>query len=90
MAIGLDANHRVLAYVIAGEQIAGATLKELTREEAGRIASLFAALPDLVEPPLDHHPQWFWWKWLGLTMGAVGVGRTAKWPKIMTTQTTAE
>jgi hypothetical protein len=85
-----DANRRVPAYVIAGEQIAGATLKELTREEAGRIASLFAALPDLVEPPLDHQPQWFWWKWLGLTMGAVGVGRTAKSPKIMTTQTTAE
>jgi hypothetical protein len=59
-----DANRRVLAYVIAGEQIAGAKLKELSREEAGRIASLFAALPDLVEPPLNRQPKWFWWKWL--------------------------
>jgi hypothetical protein len=44
-----DANRRVLAYVIAGEQIAGAKSKELTREEAGRIATLFAALPALLE-----------------------------------------
>ena len=86
-----DANRRVLAYVIAGEQIAGATSKELTREEAGRIASLFATLPTLIEPPLnDDQSQWSWSKWLKEALGVLGVGRTTKSPKVMTSQIAAE
>jgi hypothetical protein len=58
-----DANRRVLAYVIAGEQIAGANSKELSREEARRIATLFAALPALLQPALnDAQLQRSWWQ----------------------------
>jgi hypothetical protein len=62
----LDANHCVLAYVVAGEQIADAAERNgLTREDASRIARVIAGLPDLIPETPVHQPQWWWWsKWL--------------------------
>jgi len=61
----LDANNCVLAYVVAGEQIADAAERNgLTLEEASRIARVIAGLPDLIPEAPAHQPQWSWSKWL--------------------------
>jgi len=61
----LDANNCVLAYVVAGEQIADAAERNgLTLEEASRFARVIAGLPDLIPETPAHQPQWWWSKWL--------------------------
>jgi hypothetical protein len=60
----LDAHDRVLAYVVASQQIADAESKQLSLDEAWRLARVIAGLPDLVkETPLGHTRR-SWWKWL--------------------------
>jgi hypothetical protein len=46
----LDANDRVLAYVIGSDQPTEGQSKGLTREEAWRIAGIISSLPDLIRP----------------------------------------
>jgi hypothetical protein len=59
-----DAQDHVLVYVVAGEQMAGAESNELTPEEASRIASVIASLPDLVPETPPDPARRSWWKWL--------------------------
>jgi hypothetical protein len=61
----LDANNCVLAYVVAGEQIADAAERNgLTLQEASRIARVIAGLPDLIPDIPAHQPHGSWSKWL--------------------------
>jgi hypothetical protein len=61
----LDANNCVLAYVVAGEQIADAVQRNgLSLEEASRIARVIAGLPELIPETPAHPKQWSWSKWL--------------------------
>ena len=60
----LDADNRVLAYVLASDHTAEDP-RQLTREEALRVARVIASLPDLIkEGPGTEQTQHSWWKWL--------------------------
>ena len=58
----LDANHRVLAYVVTSDQDTKEQSRGLTLEEARRIARVISSLPDLIpEAPRDR-TKWSLWK----------------------------
>ena len=58
-----DANHRVLAYVVRGDQGTKDHPGGLTLEEARRIARVISSLPDLItEPPTVTKRSW--WKFM--------------------------
>jgi len=58
----LDANHRVLAYVVTSDQSPKDQSGGLTLEEARRIACVISSLPDLVtESPMGRTKR-SWWK----------------------------
>jgi len=60
----LDANDRVLAYVVASQQIADIESKGLTLDEAWRLARVIAGLPDLIQGTPPDHTKRSWWTWL--------------------------
>src|SRR5947209_7588549 len=57
----LDANHRVLAYVVTGDQ--GTKDHSLSLEETQRIARVISSLPDLIEERPTGLTKRSWWKW---------------------------
>jgi hypothetical protein len=59
----LDANDRVLAYVVASDQSAGEQSKALTRDEAWQIARVISSLPDVIKNTPAGHTKWSWLKW---------------------------
>jgi len=58
----LDANQRVLAYVVTGEQSMKEQSGGLSLEEAWRIAGVISSLPELITgpPPGRTKRPWFW------------------------------
>jgi hypothetical protein len=57
-----DANHRVLAYVVTGDQGTKDHSGGLTLEEARRIARVISSLPDLITDPLKGRTKRSLWK----------------------------
>jgi hypothetical protein len=57
----LDAEHRVLAYVVAGDQGTKDQSGGLTLEEAQRIARVIASLPDLIIKAPPGRTKRSWW-----------------------------
>jgi hypothetical protein len=57
-----DANHRVLAYVVVGDQDTKDHSGGLTLEEAWRIARVISTLPDLITGPPTGRTKRSWWK----------------------------
>jgi len=57
-----DANRRVLAYVVTGDQGTKNHSGGLTLEEARRIARVFSSLPDLITAPPTRRIKRSWWK----------------------------
>ena len=58
----LDANHRVLAYVVTSDQDTREQSGGLTLEEARRIASVISSLPDLITEAPKGRAKWSLWK----------------------------
>jgi hypothetical protein len=58
----LDANHRVLAYVVTSDESMKDQSSGLTFEEARRIARVFSSLPDLITGPPTGRAKRSWWK----------------------------
>jgi hypothetical protein len=56
-----DANRRVLAYVVTGDQGTGHS-GELTLDEAWRIARVISSLPDLIPEPPTGRAKRSWWR----------------------------
>jgi hypothetical protein len=56
-----DANRRVLAYVVTGDQGTNHS-GGLTPEEARRIARVISSLPDLITEPPTGRTKRSWWK----------------------------
>lgn len=58
----LDANHRVLAYVVTGDQTPSEKSGGLTLEEAWRISRVISSLPELITGPRRGRTKrsWFW------------------------------
>jgi hypothetical protein len=59
----LDANRRVLAYVVMGDQGTKNHSGGLSPEETRRIARVISSLPDLIEEPPTALTKRSWWKW---------------------------
>jgi hypothetical protein len=57
-----DANRRVLAYVVTGDQGMKNHSGGLTLEEARRIARVISSLPDLITEPPPRPIKRSWWK----------------------------
>jgi hypothetical protein len=57
-----DANRRVLAYVVTGDQGTKNHSEGLTLQEAGRIARVISSLPDLITPSPNRRIKRSWWK----------------------------
>jgi hypothetical protein len=58
----LDANHRVLAYVVTSDQSTKDQSGGLTLEEARRIACVISSLPDLITESPTGRTKRSWWK----------------------------
>jgi hypothetical protein len=58
----LDANHRVLAYVVTSDQGTKHQSGGLTPEEARRIARVISSLPDLITESPAGRTKRSWWK----------------------------
>ena len=57
----LDAKHRVLAYIVTGDQGTEDETGGLTLEEARRIARVIASLPDLIIKGPSGRTKRSWW-----------------------------
>jgi hypothetical protein len=57
----LDANHRVLAYVVTDDKDTK-NKSSLTLEEAWRIARVISSLPDLIPESPTRRTKWSLWK----------------------------
>ena len=58
----LDANHRVLVYVVTSDHDTGEQSGGLTLEEAGRIARVISSLPELIPDAPRGRTKWSLWK----------------------------
>ena len=60
----LDANRRVVAYVVARDPSGIDRSEGLTREEAWRVARIISSLPKLAKETGTGRGKQSWWKWL--------------------------
>jgi hypothetical protein len=60
----LDANRRVIAYVVARDPSGIDRSEGLTREEAWRVARIISSLPKLAKETGTGRGKQSWWKWL--------------------------